>query len=224
MRAEIRSASPPSPPRFPTWRQRSARSTTCTPLRRSHVRSSKPCSGPCGCSTVATSDTRALWRGAAGRQLEESRLVHALGAEAKHRDGHAQAVARLPRRGGHLDERALGRADARSKDAPIERAEPDAPPPPPCARECRHEHCEPPFAVREGRGGREHHGPGGKSDPGHARGIRRRDTDAQGGHERMRRAQVHGATSLRSWSRRAGPMPGIASSSSTLEKAPCCCR
>ncbi len=47
-RARSPSAKPASPPRRPTMRQRDAWTTTWTPWRRSHVRSSKPSLGPRG--------------------------------------------------------------------------------------------------------------------------------------------------------------------------------
>ena len=47
-RSRSRSARPARPPRRPTMRHRSARTITCTPWRRSQVRSSKPFCGPRG--------------------------------------------------------------------------------------------------------------------------------------------------------------------------------
>ena len=47
-RSRRRSAKPERPPRRPTMRQRSACTITCTPWRRSQVRSSKPFCGPRG--------------------------------------------------------------------------------------------------------------------------------------------------------------------------------
>jgi hypothetical protein len=59
IRARRRSAKPATPPRRPTARHRSARTITCTPRRRSHVRSSKPSSGPRGARISPITSMRA---------------------------------------------------------------------------------------------------------------------------------------------------------------------
>ena len=59
-----RSATPPRPPRFPTTCHSSTWRTTCTPCRRSQVRSSKPRFGPRGALTTARRLRRAPCGGA----------------------------------------------------------------------------------------------------------------------------------------------------------------
>jgi hypothetical protein len=62
-RARSRSAKPDRPPRRATIRHCSARTTTCTPWRRSHLRSSKPSFGPRGSRTSPTRSRMAPWGG-----------------------------------------------------------------------------------------------------------------------------------------------------------------
>ena len=62
-----RSATPPIPPRRPTRRASSPRSTTWMPCRASHARSSKPVSGPRGATGCARSSRIAPCGGARSR-------------------------------------------------------------------------------------------------------------------------------------------------------------
>ena len=119
----------------------------------------------------------------------------------------------------HDDPRARSRPGLRCKRAAVERVEAHASPPP--ANERQRERNEETALEGNGRGSAEQH-----RRPRPSR-IRACETQTQRTDERVRRVAAeerHGATSPLSCSRRAGPMPGTASSSSTDEKPPCCCR
>ena len=95
--ARNRSATPPIPPRRPTTRGCSPRSTTWTPRRASQPRSSKPVSGPRGSTGRARSSRTEPCGGArSGRQLEKHTLAYRGRAEPKHlgRDRNANGVFR----------------------------------------------------------------------------------------------------------------------------------
>ena len=107
------------------------------PLRRSHVRSSKPWSGPRGCSTVTTADTIAPCGGArpGGSSSSAGSCTSTL-AEAPHDDRDAHAVAARAAAGAVTSSRARSAVPTDAgEDAAVERGEADAAPPPAGARE-----------------------------------------------------------------------------------------
>src|SRR5205085_2024899 len=176
-------------------------------------------------------ESPALWRRALGRQLEEDGLVDCELPEAGDAGRHPKLEPSSPRRPRHGDEAPLGPPDSRREDAAVERLEADASPP--CAGDDdrrsdkrggtlrRNERCdcEEGREPRKARPGRPDEERGGEAD-------RRGRGDALRRKPRGRRARhdshaPHGATKSRSSSRRAGPIPGTASSSSTELKAPC---
>jgi hypothetical protein len=167
---------------------------------------------------------RALGRGTAGWELQQRRLVNRPSAEAHDDDRHAHVVAAMSRGRSHLEPCPLRCTDLRRQHAPVQGSEPDTAPPPARQRERDGEGDDPPLAGDEGRGRDERDGAERerrRSQPG---GVRRCNADAERTRERVRRPHRHGATRSRSSARRFGPIPGIASSSSTLENAPCSVR
>src|SRR5262249_52051429 len=125
---------------------------------------------------------------------------------------------------GNDDRRAPGATDERAQRAAVERVETGASPPP---AECRGEHRdsgEPALRAREGECGDEpERGENGQTA--HPLEIRRSEPEAERGDADVRRSDTigHGTTRPRRFSIRAGPMPGIASSSSTEVNGPCAC-
>ena len=169
-------------------------------------------------------EDRSLRRGAAGRKTEQHGLADVLIAKAPHLRGHPHVERRATRGAGHGDERALRSPDARQQCAPVEPVEPHAAPPPPAEGERDSERGNPPPSrQRDGCGDddnrRQHHG-----EPRSAPQVGSGQADAETRDEQLRpRAQqaTHGAAASRSCSMRAGPIPGIASNSSSELKAPC---
>ena len=195
------------------------------PCRRSQVRSSKPCSEPRGNRTTASSlTTGALRRRTAERQLELHRLVDTAGAKAadSREDAlleHADSWLGSDHRG-----HARGTIDLGRERASVERREASAAPPPPCTAD-------------EQRADHEHSGARSRSEDQKAceqyrprcRGLDANQIrEAQAAHRPSRNdvrgKHFHGTTSPCNSARRAGPMPGMASSPSTELNAPCCWR
>src|SRR5262245_12439298 len=126
----------------------------------------------------------------------------------------------------YLDERAAGASDLRPQRALIECVEPYAPPPPagqrehdPCGHEPRRRRHQQRDPNDRGESRRELHRPAETEELRHGEPGERRPEQ-----EVCREDTPHGTTSRRRSARRAGPMPGIASSSSTEVNPPCCAR
>ena len=169
-----------------------------------------------------------LRRRAPTRQLEQHRLFDAQETEPcnARRDADLEAAPRC--RAGDRYARPLGGVDVRRQRTAVERVErvePEAAPPPAGAgREQRD-----PGEARPGRAD-----PEGSHDAERneeqkrmqARQVRRSEADAERRRTEMRRGEPHGhgTTRPRRFSIRAGPIPGIASSSSTDLNGPCACR
>ena len=167
-----------------------------------------------------------LRRRAAGRQLELHRLGDHSPAEAQHTCCDTSLV--LPATGGtgHDDQRVAAGADVAEQDAAIERVEPRAPPPPPGERQGDDEQPQPRPRLRHKTERRncEDSEPNNE-DARSANRSREREPADQRSREHVRppthEQARHGATSSVSCSSRAGPIPGIASSSRTELNAPC---
>ena len=129
-------------------------------------------------------------------------------APAQHEHAHTHAEAPDARRLLRLDERSLGGADARKENAAVERVQPAAPPPPARNRE----------GARRARARKRRNGGHGREP----RDVRGREPEAERGH--MGSGPDQGITSPFSWASFEGPIPGTASSSSTLRKGPCAWR
>ena len=169
--ARSRSAKPARPPRRPTIRHRSARTTTCTPWRRSHVRSSKPFFGPRGSLISAIRSRIAPCGGErpGGRRSSTGSRISSR-PEAPHLPRHAHVELRTPCRARHGDECSLRRPDAGQESAPVERVEPRASPPPAGQRECDSERGHPP---RRRNGGRHRNHAERRQDDGERRSTRK---------------------------------------------------
>src|SRR5207244_12803328 len=117
-----------------------------------------------------------------------------------------------PRGAGDFEHGSLGGVDAGEKDTPVERVQPRAAPPP--ARQDEDGREQPsPRAVLARDGEREQTGADCERGQGGATEIRCGDPDTQRGDVRVWRGSGgHGTTRSRSWSSRAGPIPGTASS------------
>ena len=175
---------------------------------------------PDGCDDLGE---RALRRRTTTGKLEARGLVQGEVAETADAHGDPDAEVAPARRSSHLDERDLGLSDAGTELARVQRFQ---------------AHASPPEAGEDERGGkRERPEPpeehacdgecyGGKRDPSarHADDERGSKPRANGTGEEVWRAEspeaCHRSTRSRSCSRRAGPIPGTASSSSTDENAP----
>src|SRR5262249_43613515 len=172
-------------------------------------------------------DDGTLGRRATARKLEHDRLDDCEPAEAHDAPRNANLETSAARRAGNDDPGAGGSTELGGEWTPGGGGEPGAPPPP--ARETE----------RNGDEGRSLDGVGtrcggeacddrnyGKAGTGHPSDVCGRDSGAertqQNVGKRGREPPGQGTTSSRSWSSRAGPMPGMASSSSTDRKAPCC--
>src|SRR6185295_15807551 len=109
----------------------------------------------------------------------------------------------------------------RKQNAAVESVKPRAAPPPPGEQEGERDDGDP--RARSGKCGRKHEDDCGARDQrrGLARAVRSGQPEAKAAGEQVwSRAQDHGAATSRSCSMRAGPIPGIASRSSTELKAP----
>ena len=126
-----RSPAPASPPRRPAALQSSTRKTTCTPCRRSQVRSSKPFAGSRGSRTSASTSMSAPC-GGARPSGNSSWTRSSTGAPSKRADAARLALVEPAdaRLAGHLDERPRPRGRPRSATG-CGRAHRAALPPPP---------------------------------------------------------------------------------------------
>ena len=168
----------------------------------------------------AQRDDGALRRGATERELQQHTFPHVLLAPAPclGRDAHGERGTTC-RTGDDRLHRG-GAPDVVREEAAVEGVETEAAPPP--AREQQREHRRGHAGARAGRGD----GGGCRRDEERRRAgaddVRERHAAAGREHEQGRpRARDHGVTRSRSCSMRAGPMPGIASKSSTELKPPC---
>ena len=175
-------------------------------------------------------DDRSLWGCSTQRKLEQNRFAEVAVTEPLDPRRNAQSERCTACGAGDLHERLAHLADAWGKNAVIERLEPHAAPPQAPDGQRETECGNPPPLLVDRHGG----DCGGDRDgerppvrrPG---GERSGQSQAQRPNEHVRREpieepHVHGATSSRSCSSRAGPMPGIASRSSMELNAPCCAR
>ena len=158
----------------------------------------------------------------AERKLELRGLVEREQPEAPDANGHLQVEAASSRRRGHDDPRPLGPADLGTQGAVVEPVEAGASPPPAGQRQQAGDRADgPPRACAE----HDRQGGGEGDERRQADQIRERDPEAERGEQRVwrrtERGWIHGATRSLSWSSRAGPIPGTASSSSTDVKVPC---
>ncbi len=178
------------------------------------------------CELAEELELGALRRCPAGRQLQLHRLGHHPATEAQHPRSDAHLVLRATCGAGHDGQRIASRSHVAEEDAPIERVESHAPPPP--ARESeRHReqgeprvqvgHCREPGERSDGERGDEHTRAAYRVGEREAADERSREQMRPPVHEHVR----HGATSSDSCASRAGPIPGIASSSRTELNAPC---
>ena len=149
-----------------------------------------------------------------GELCEDRRCAHVVLSTARGPgDGHAHATSGL---------------ETRRQRAAIESIETRTAPPPARKRERNRQQTEPASSTRGGPSAAEQRGHD-QSKRGlcahHVRGCEPQAERAGKQPRHLTEDQVgHGATNPRSCSSRAGPIPAIASSSSTEPKAPCCCR
>src|SRR6266513_2884598 len=158
----------------------------------------------------------------AKRQLELSRLVERNEAEPPDAHRHLQVESSPPRCRRDDDECSLGAPNFGAQGAVIETLEPCASPPP-----ARHDAQagDRPDGTPGARGEADRRRASKRNERREADEIRERDPEAERGEQRVRRraerGRDHGATRSLSWSSRAGPIPGTASSPSTEVNAPC---
>ena len=222
--ARRRSERPPMPPRRPTIRQSRPCRTTWTPRRASQPRSSKPSSGPRGAATVARSSSTAPWGGERPSGSSSSTRSRSR-RSSKRRTSAGSRSANVDRRTGPVTtavtaaERPISGVSTLASRA-SSRTLP---------------HHQPASASASAQAGSRALGivaaPSSQRDE-HDRTRRRRTNrvrqgqpDARREHEQCRPGALdQGNTTSRSCSTRAGPMPGIASRSSTERKPPCSAR
>ena len=161
----------------------------------------------------------------AERQLQLSRFVEREQAEPSDAHRHLQVEPTPTRRCRHDNECCLGASDLQAQGTVIETVEADTPPTP--ARQ-RQQAGDRPDGPPGARGQADRDCACERDEHRQADEIRQRDPEAERGEQRVRRREEwsrdHGATRSLSWSSRAGPIPGTASSSSTEVNAPCFCR
>ena len=233
---------PPIPPRRPTTRQWLPRTTTCTPCRASHSRSSNPVSGPRGASGRANNSSTAPWGGArSGGSWRSTRSRIAacpnclISARTRIANGGRARCTRDDRGGATgLTEVCAStlRSRASARSAPT-RLRPRA------ARAPRRADADGPVGGDNGSDQQP-----GDDNAASCRGIDGRSTSPSTTPTHARRPEPrperrdppvavehcgaqrdgHGVASSRSCSTRAGPMPGIASSSSMVRNGPCASR
>ena len=171
-------------------------------------------------------EDRSLRRRAARWKSKQHWLANLVRAEAPHLRRHADVELRAPRRPGHGNDRPLGGPDPRERAALRSSASSRALPhhqPDERERDRRAQAAstpreEQPSTATRPSAGQDDHGRGARAQ------VRAGQPKAEAAGKQVRaRAQeaLHGAATSRSCSIRAGPMPGIASSSSSELKAPC---
>ena len=224
-----RSAKPDSPPRRPTMRQRSALTTTCTPWRRSHVRSSKPFCGPRG-RRISPTRSRIAPCGGDRPAGSLSSTGSRIDSSPKRRIWAGTRRSNGERRAGPVTTTIARSAVPTSSESGLRSS----------ASSRALPHHQPASASAIPRAGNRHAGgnddrartlpPTAMQRHGHGRvppEIGRGEPEAERRREQVRpRAEqpLQGAATSRSCSIRAGPIPGIASSSSSELNAPCFCR
>ena len=170
-------------------------------------------------------ENTALRGSSAERQLQLSRLVDREQAEPPDAHGHLQVEPSPTRRRRHDNECCLGASNLREQGTVIETVEADTPPTP--ARQ-RQQAGDRPDGPPGARGQADRDCACERDEHRQADYVRQRDPETERGEQRVRRrakwSRDHGATRSLSWSSRAGPIPGTASSSSTEVNAPCFCR
>ena len=169
-------------------------------------------------------DEGALRRRAPKRQLELDALVDVSPGKAEHAARLSLIKLSDARLAGHLDERPARAADLRPQWAAIKCVEPHTSPPPPDQREQRRRTGEARRGWEQQRArdtAKEH----GRGRAAKAQRQRRRETERGSRHQDVcGQHSAHGTTSPRRSAMRDGPMPEIASSSSTERNEPCCWR
>jgi hypothetical protein len=169
-------------------------------------------------------DDRSLGRRSAARKIQASPLVGSQVAEAQHADRDARCERAEPSRARHFDPRRCHPADLVRENAPVECGQPHASGPPARQEDGGREHEGAALANSE-RGRSEQRCDERDSKSTHLLRERRGETHAERGGQEMWSGDpaedAQRSTSFLSSARRAGPIPGTASSSSTDEKAPC---
>jgi len=166
----------------------------------------------------------ALRRRAARVQLELGRFADTAAPELPDLSLAPYGEASGDRLGGDDDDRSTRQSYLGQQHAVVERLEPMAPPPPPETGEARHQQPEP--VGRQKRGGNAERRDGGRT-PGkrvQPTEVGKRDPGREREGEKVRRCRPDdhdGITSPRRLSIRDGPIPGIASRSSTDVNGPC---
>ena len=169
----------------------------------------------------------ALGRRAADGELEQDSLAERARVELTHLGWNANREWRLSRGAGH-DDGGGGRApDLRREHGAVERVQPGTSPPP--AGENERERTGRQAHLRGQDGGCGDGDDEREDDHRRPHGIGERNADAAREDEERRPTALdhtrdHGETRSRSCSTRAGPIPGIASRSSTERKPPCAAR
>ncbi len=170
---------------------------------------------------------RPLGRRPSARELEQNVLVNLAPVEpADLRIGPDLETAGS-RRSRDGDEGARCLSDVRSELAAVENVEPGASPPGTAHQQGKRHGNGPGTGEAERRDGRDTYEHKGFPRV-HTHDVGKREPEAQRRCQQLRKPPgdqlVHGATTSRSCSSRAGPMPGIASSASTDPNAPCSVR
>ncbi len=155
-------------------------------------------------------------------QLQLGGLVEREQPEPPDADWQLQVEPPAPWCRGHDDQRRLGATDLRKQGAAIESVEPGASPPPARqgedARDC-------PDRLPRAPGKDDRRSTSERHERRQSDEVRERESQTergkQGVRRRTERSRNQGATRSLSWSSRAGPIPGTASSSSTDVNAPC---
>ena len=186
-RARRRSATPPRPPRRPT------RAPAVGAQHDVDALAAQPRSlveAVVGTARLLDRDDahsdRALRRRATAAAARAARpRATRRDAEARDQHRHAEPVPARPRRRRHLERRALCRADGGGEDAAVERGEAHAPPPPARAARARAaSDGQPPRVGRDAAAAAQPTAPAASADrDGKPRGVRGRESEAQGGDE-----------------------------------------
>ena len=168
----------------------------------------------------AQGEDGALRRRASERQLEQDALAHRASTELAHLRGHSECEARSSHRAGHGRRERRRTSQLRLQHAAVEGLQTGTTPPP--ADEGQRDRTRGHACTARGHRGRSPDHDRRDDDCGRPRHVREGEPDAEGDHEQCRPgARDHGETRSRSCSIRAGPIPGIASRSSTEPKPPC---
>ena len=169
-------------------------------------------------------DERALRRRAPRRQLEQRRLVDAPRAEAPDDDRHAQAVAAPTRGRGDLEQRASAVPIRRRETLRSSASRRALPHHQPATRERGREQRDSALSAEHGAALRATRAPTASRGDGERAAFAEAIPTQSAATSACGAANRQGATRSRSSVEPLGPIPGIASSSSTLANAPCCCR